>query len=1098
MPGVWHNKWENFFPEEKREIKFCFATINETCNRRADVILHNNRSLEIQHSLISNEDIMKRMNDWGKFGKEIIWIIDGNTQDVILEKLSTGNNLITFNNTWKYKSFSNHYDTILLDIDDKIFKINPKMVKSKMYLVSEYKTQLEVVDKLNNDPLNIWSLWNNDSAPHQCALTIHQKGAGNGKTYGIWKSILENVDSETFIIVTKQHSAKNVIYEELHDQEKRNIFHIENITDKSEENTGKHYVIKYTHKITKRKIIIIIATIDSLCYNLSSASKNARDIFQSILENIYNNGASKMSCNGHIVFAGQDIYLNKKTELWIDETQDLDISYLRAVYKIILDSHISVNCVGDTLQSLDSPDNFFTSVLREGLPEIELIVQPYENINRRIKVKNMANAINKIIKDAFDKYELPPITVVSEDELLDQGPESMVFQIIESPSVYAGDTDTIKICEYVDKIIGLVRDEVYRYFYLPENFMFIFPILKMNMIATELETKLQAFWIHTFHDETYLKNIKDSSWWNKVDHTDYIQYVVFHKSEDGCSINTQDSIHASRIISIKTAKGDGREVVFCLNFTEQALKLVSGGEIGMVYESHLHVGLTRSKNKVYFGLVPNKDDIHKRFKDFTSVSYCPTIRKMVGLNKIKRYIDNDIIIQILNRNGITEEEKEEEKEKEETREREKDLILQTEIIDWGHHCVRYAVFYYAIIFCIIKKYDNDTDFNKSQIKTILSKISKYDILEKSPKDYYGFLHNNQVDELPYFPICNLSHKEIYSKYNKEIINKMKTIQKKIREQNYTPELTPYEFTILLHMLQLEKNRLYVDTTITDIYNITNIFKNKSKEFDFYIKIKPIQDTITRLITNIEDDYGKFKWNIEHTISFRGKTTDDFALRRLNYPIIGHNDSYVIHFVLKTNFNSINYWDTLIEILLERFIIYNPAVSAKTKTKTNNNIVRYDDKKIITYVVILEKNEYKKFDWEWDNNDIVNIELREEIKKALIANYTANHTDLFNYLNSIIDNNNKENENKNKYYGEQTEFTTPYQYLVKKFTDDNFPNYIIRFFEELHENYMLGRKREVKSVRENMDIFCDKLECKLAITCDSYLGIKPAKAMVDDF
>ena len=60
--------------------------------------------------------------------------------------------------------------------------------------------------------------------------------------------------------VTKQHSAKNVIYEELIDQKKRfnngeEIFHIENLTNELEENTMKHYVIKYTHKESNLRIV---------------------------------------------------------------------------------------------------------------------------------------------------------------------------------------------------------------------------------------------------------------------------------------------------------------------------------------------------------------------------------------------------------------------------------------------------------------------------------------------------------------------------------------------------------------------------------------------------------------------------------------------------------------------------------------------------------------------------------------------------------------------------------------------------------------------------------------------------------------------------
>ena len=76
MPGLWHNKMESYFPKEMTEIKFvCSRNSKDTC-RRADVLLNNNRTCEIQHSFISPEEITKRFNDWNLFGKEIIWLVD--------------------------------------------------------------------------------------------------------------------------------------------------------------------------------------------------------------------------------------------------------------------------------------------------------------------------------------------------------------------------------------------------------------------------------------------------------------------------------------------------------------------------------------------------------------------------------------------------------------------------------------------------------------------------------------------------------------------------------------------------------------------------------------------------------------------------------------------------------------------------------------------------------------------------------------------------------------------------------------------------------------------------------------------------------------
>lgn len=62
-------------------------------------------------------------------------------------------------------------------------------------------------------------LWEKDE-PLQCKLFSRQQGAGNGKTYGIIQMLEkdEYKHYKNFIMVTKQHSAKYVIYNEFKDQ----------------------------------------------------------------------------------------------------------------------------------------------------------------------------------------------------------------------------------------------------------------------------------------------------------------------------------------------------------------------------------------------------------------------------------------------------------------------------------------------------------------------------------------------------------------------------------------------------------------------------------------------------------------------------------------------------------------------------------------------------------------------------------------------------------------------------------------------------------------------------------------------------------------
>ena len=235
-----------------------------------------------------------------------------------------------------------------------------------------------------------------------------------------------------------------------------------------------------------------------------------------------------------------------------------------------------INVVGDKLQSLEFENNFLTSIIQEGLPNIDVDVKEPQNINRRIKVTNMAEQINELVN--FDKYQLPKIEC---DEKIIKTNNAEPIKIIDSPTIYADDTNDEKVNNYCNLIMDKYKNEVETNNYLPEDFLIIFPIMAINIIASELQSRIQEYW-----------SIKSNN-------SNYIQYVYLHKHTEGSVINTNDSDNATRIMSIRASKGDGRKVVFILGVTESSLKIVSNKEKGLVYESHLHVALTRAKNQIY-------------------------------------------------------------------------------------------------------------------------------------------------------------------------------------------------------------------------------------------------------------------------------------------------------------------------------------------------------------------------------------------------------------------------------------------------------------------------------------------------------------------
>jgi len=535
-------------------------------------------------------------------------------------------------------------------------------------------------------------------------------------------------------------------------------------------------------------------------------------------------------------------------------------------------------------------------------------------------------------------------------------------------------------------------------------------------------------------------------------------------------------------MSIRTSKGDGREVVFILGATERSLKLVSNHTIGLVYESHLHVALTRAKRKIYFGLIPNNDEIHRRFVDCGYVEYLPCIKNNLSLDKLCVNLNKHAMIELLERNNINP----------------ADFLSNdatnkpTEAVDWGYHCIKHMVYYYRVILNIVMNCNVTSNYKKSELAVILDRLSKIKITNFQTEQFYEFLNKHQrctkeccLKGLCEFPLCNLSSKPKYKEYYTKIESTIKNVQTKIQTNNIK-NFSIYEAVLLVYMIQVYKHKKYADMNPIDIYNITHIFEtNKNKEYELLSTLEHV-DTI--IVQALKDSVLKHNfWNSEKQIYFKG-INEDFSIQKMNFPILGYNESDITHIIIKSDLSALNFWDVLIETLLERFLIYNPLSDEDHK--------KYNGKNINTYIFILKNNNFIKLDWKWDNNTEVNTEIKTEIKHALIKHFSDNHIDIYNYLCAI-----KDKINNGKYWGGECKISTPFEYISTKMKDrlcKNYPQYIIKIFEDFHEKWNAGSKQEVKRIIDNRENFTEHLHKKLESVCDSYLGLSKLAENDDDF
>jgi hypothetical protein len=158
---------------------------------------------------------------------------------------------------------------------------------------------------------------------------------------------------------------------------------------------------------------------------------------------------------------------------------------------------------------------------------------------------------------------------------------------------------------------------------------------------------------------------------------------------------------------------------------------------------------------------------------------------------------------------------------------------------------------------------------------------------------------------------------------------------------------------------------------------------------------------------------------------------------------------------------------MIEILFERFLIYNPDF--------DNDKDRYDNKEIITYCFLLDDNSYIKIVWKWDK--ILHDELKKEIYHALYRQYQDNHEDIYNYYDLLI----KKDEELWK--------EKPIKILDKiieeiEEKEETYPNYIRSFFEDISTD--IEEERDYKYA-SSFEGFNSRLNRKLEKYLNKYLG-----------
>jgi len=519
----------------------------------------------------------------------------------------------------------------------------------------------------------------------------------------------------------------------------------------------------------------------------------------------------KCGRNDTLKYGGSKLNLNKRMLFIGDEMQDLDIEYSKAMIKICIERHCDFYTVGDELQSISLENNAFTYLKKlETNNDIFLIFEKEKNDCRRIKQQNLIDFVNNMVP--FEEFNLLPISGVALDSIDIESCNK--FQLLATSKTDNCESQNFQ--SNLKTIMDLYIKEATINNREAKDFLIITPFTSTNPLCDALVTDIRKFWRN--------KDINDQ----------YIKHCIFHKSETGTSIDLSASDNATRIVSIHSSKGDGRPVVFVIGVTEKTLKCfcndtnIIDTKPNIIYESLLHVAVTRMKHKLYFGYVANNDDIHRRMSETNNdIIPCLSLKNNYECSKLvksniektfqtckKLIIDHAVL---------------------ESLEKEKDDKIQTfdnkMIIDIQEHITRYMCMHNYLFFATSNNTNTNIYHSKQPSYQILMKCARAKIVKCSTaSEYYTELYRDTQDiSIPLIKYEDSQHE--YKQYFLQLYNKIKNIQKRLLvslQKNITNISLDYIDSIVLH---------YIIDIIEHKYNFNQLCEiNHHKKIVRYLQV----------------------------------------------------------------------------------------------------------------------------------------------------------------------------------------------------------------------------------------------------------------------
>lgn len=1086
----WHKQFQDEFKEREGAVPEEQFWGGE---RRADIAIPNfKRIIEIQHSHISKLEVNSRNEDYKKLGHIAIWAV--HAREAVLKKTDDPDRLlIKFRKRWQFESFKG-CDYVYYDVDGTFFQIDPAAISKHgtTYVSNNGIDQKTFITQMveNKEILKM-------ETPYQYVIYPKQMGAGSGKTYDILKNIDSlNIFYRNRIYLNKTHAGKHVTHAEFNSMYRRGEF--KNITVIEDKMIGNGILIKYHHEIFDEVGYVFIITVDSAAYNLTKREKNfgnPLNMFRQLLEILISVDSTNQ--NGFVTLLGQEVLMhNSETIITIDEAQDLDSYYLEGFGHFCVRNHVDMCAVGDTVQTLDCTEASTLYLLRKKDLDFfkfgEFFRCEASNVCRRNSDPVSIDVVNAIID--FKKHGVPEMTAFEKKETI---PDAVKL-------VWVGELQKNADDDEVEDVIAIVIDElrnlVDTYGYFPWDFAVVTLFTKNNPLANRLATAAQEFFVNKMEtDKEYYDKVSNHPNMEGKDcSSEFIDWAFFHRSEEGTSIKLDDSKHGVRIYSTKSSKGDARKVVFNIGITEYGIKRFTP-EFGLVYDSYLHVSITRHSERFVSFTARNGDDVCQRWeKAIEKVKEISADHGDVN-NTTFDFRDKKFPVEDYYPRFYDSLELDKELDKYESLENGK----QTIDVKW--HLMRSAVCH---LITIIQICNCDDEKNGNQNYMILRSLKKKNV-EKVFRavDHDVKRRGNQFRGKPItktlLPILFWSSDEesVYYKCSLLLFNMMQDLLKYIEEtiaaEGKLRIFCPLEATIVYHAIELSRGYPLQATNVNDMLKTINLYMtnfNKSGHSECfckkYLKTKKdvsiaddyhfkFMETLTSMNLNVKKivtDLPHIQWKnliidwdgINEKNYFNGFKT---KISYFGYPKDRRGNDYHI-ICIKPTFSAMNIGEFLIKNLLDIYLLLRTPILVAKNTVGNlddSERICRENLTIQLYVIASDLKEPKIYNL-LDTFMRKEAEITNLMKKCMIEYFGYHHRRYYRIWVQLFD------KAVKKMDGDKKNFIA--KEIIKLCEKQIIPNetnpYIERAFTYLGD-IDEGKWKKLKSLRDNEEEFIKFLD-----------------------